>query len=296
MHRTKLTPKKVALAIGVSESSMKRWCDRGLIDFHTTAGGHRRISQASVIEFLRSSDHKLVRSELLGLPEGIRGEAMDLGIASKEYLAASLDNRVDDARKILFAAYLSGHKMAAIGDEIITPCFSEIGRQWQCDDLEVYRERRACELTVQLLAELKAILPAAPENSPLAVGGAPERDVYSLPTMLIDMVLQENGWRTQSLGTMLPFSTLAAAAWEQKPRLFWITVSTIQDEAQFLASYEQFQRSLSPNTFLVVGGNAITDSIRKQIQFSAYGDNLRQLETLAKTLRGVSGPAAVSNY
>jgi excisionase family DNA binding protein len=48
-----LSPRQVAEAIGVSESSLKRWCDSGLIPTRRTAGGHRRVPVAGVVAFLR---------------------------------------------------------------------------------------------------------------------------------------------------------------------------------------------------------------------------------------------------
>ncbi len=295
MQTIKLTPKKVAQAIGVSESSMKRWCDRGLIDFQTTAGGHRRLSQVSVIDFLRKGKHGLIKSELIGLPSGIRPHERDTESSHQEFLAAIVDGFEDEARKILFEMFIGGNSIATIGDRIIGPAFAEIGRRWECGELEVYRERRACELTVQLLAELKPLLPVGNESSPLAIGGAPGRESYTLPTMLIEMLFREAGWRAQSLGTLLPFSTLSAAVREQRPRLFWLSVSIIEDETTFLQQYEQFSSSVSPETFVAVGGHAMRDEgIRQRMKFSAYGDNLLQLESLAKSLPTAN--ANVSNY
>ena len=63
-----VTPKQVAQAIDVSESSLKRWCDRGLLTTVRTAGGHRRLALDDVFQFLRQSGQQLVRPELLGLP------------------------------------------------------------------------------------------------------------------------------------------------------------------------------------------------------------------------------------
>ena len=69
--RELLTPKEVARAIDVSESSVKRWCDKGSIPTQYTPGGHRRITMAGLIGFLRDSRHQLVHPEALGLPATI---------------------------------------------------------------------------------------------------------------------------------------------------------------------------------------------------------------------------------
>ena len=66
--RDLLTPKQVSRAIDVSESSVKRWCDKGVIPTQYTAGGHRRITMSGLMEFLRAGKHQLIHPEALGLP------------------------------------------------------------------------------------------------------------------------------------------------------------------------------------------------------------------------------------
>lgn len=47
------SPKEVAQRLGVSESSVKRWLDQGVVPVLRTAGGHRRVSQESLEELLQ---------------------------------------------------------------------------------------------------------------------------------------------------------------------------------------------------------------------------------------------------
>ncbi len=284
MKAVKLTPKRVAKAIGVSESSMKRWCDRGLIDFQKTAGGHRRISRASLVEFLRKSDHSLVNSELLGLPGDIQPGSRDIDPARREYVSALQQGDDQRAAKILYELFLGGMSIAEIGDRLIAPAFHEIGFRWEHASMEIYQERRACEMTIRLLGELRSLIPEPSAEAPLAIGGAPERDPYALPTTLVDLVLRELGWRSQSLGALLPFSTLAQAARDQQPRLFWLSVSSIDDKSTFLQRYAEFRSSLNHDTLLAVGGRALTDDVRQQMQFMSYSDNLQQFQSLASSL------------
>ena len=66
--KTQVSPKQLARAIQVSESSIKRWCDQGAISTVRTAGGHRRIDMTDVMRFLRDHRYAIVRPEVLGLP------------------------------------------------------------------------------------------------------------------------------------------------------------------------------------------------------------------------------------
>jgi excisionase family DNA binding protein len=50
-----LSPRELAAAVGVSESSLKRWADEGRVKVARTAGGHRRIELAEAVRFIRQS-------------------------------------------------------------------------------------------------------------------------------------------------------------------------------------------------------------------------------------------------
>ena len=65
--RSQLSPKELGEAIGVSESSIKRWIDEGVIRASRTAGGHRRIALADAVQFVRSAGLPVVRPQVFGL-------------------------------------------------------------------------------------------------------------------------------------------------------------------------------------------------------------------------------------
>jgi len=279
-----LTPKQVARAIGVSESSLKRWCDRGTIETVKTAGGHRRIPLAGILAFLRDSGHAVVRPEVLGLPAAL-GQGERTWERSRSRLSAALVAGDEDvARQVVFDLYLARHLLAEIADLLVHPVLIEIGRRWQCGEAEVYQERRACEIANRIFHELRALIPEAPANAPLALGATPAGDQYRLPTLLVELVLREAGWQAISLGSNLPFSTLAAAIARYRPRLFWLSVSHLEDEASFVEQYNAFYEHLNPRPAIILGGHALTEPIRKQLTFAAHGDNLRQLVAYVESL------------
>ena len=60
-----ISPRHLAEAIGMSESSLKRWADRGFLSVTRTAGGHRRIAVQEAIRFIRSRELTILDPVLL---------------------------------------------------------------------------------------------------------------------------------------------------------------------------------------------------------------------------------------
>ena len=274
--RDLLTPKQVARAIDVSESSVKRWCDKGHIRTQYTAGGHRRIDLAALMEFLRQHSHRLVHPEALGLPP-TSGQSGRVVARAKENLTAALINGDDElCRQIAFDLFLANHSVSVM---------REIGVRWACGEAEVYEERRGCEISLRTLHELRSLVPAPHPESPLAIGGAVEGDQYNLGTTMAELVLRGAGWQATSLGDNLPFATLAAAIRKSRPKLFWLSCSHICDSEHFLTSYSSLYDEFSLDVAFVVGGYALDDGLRRQMKFAAYCDNMQHLEGFAQTLR-----------
>jgi MerR family transcriptional regulator, light-induced transcriptional regulator len=235
-----LTPKQVAQAIGVSESSLKRWCDRGLIDTVKTPGGHRRMTAAGVMSFLRQRDQPLVRPELLGLPSNTGKTRRVMDRAVDQFHEALADGDEQVCRQVILDLYLAEHRLCKFFDLVFAPAYHRIGERWECREVEVYQERRAIEIGARILGELRRMLPDPGSNAPVAVGATCEGDPYQLPTTLAELTLRESGWHATNLGASLPFSTLEAALTQNRPRLFWLSVSSVEDEDRFAKQYSIF--------------------------------------------------------
>lgn len=287
--RDLLTPKQVARAIDVSESSVKRWCDNGVIPTQYTAGGHRRITMAGVLEFVRSGKCELVHPEALGLPPTSGQSTRVVNRACEQFTEAIVAGDDARCRQIAIDLYLAEHSISVLCDDVFAAAFRKIGDRWSCGEAEVYQERRGCEITLRVLHELRSILPAPPPNAPLAIGGATAGDQYSLGTTMAELVLRDAKWNAVSLGDNLPFETLAAAIKEHRPKLFWLSCSHIADEPEFLAGYHQLYDEFGIDVAFVVGGYALTDQIRQKMKFSSYCDNMQHLEGFAQTLRSAIG-------
>ena len=279
------TPKQIARALGVSESSLKRWCDRGILPTIRTAGGHRRIPLTAVLDYLRGTGRPLVRPEILGLPATSGTGLRVIDRARDRLRTALLDGDLAICRQVIFDLFLAKQSISAIGDRVIGPAFYDIGASWEAGEIEVYQERRACEIIERVLHELEMAVPQGTDNTWLALGGTPEGDHYGIATMLIALVMRQKGWRAISLGAGLPFSTMLSAIRTQEPRLFWISTSYISDEARFVAEYDQFYEEAWLLTWLAVGGRALTPELRYRMQYTVFCDRLSNLESFVDAQR-----------
>ena len=288
-RQPRYSPKQVAESLCVSESSVKRWCDRGIIPTVRTVGGHRRITLEALQRFLATSQRRLIRPELLGLPmlPAARQPSVSGGDSphQKAFRRALAEGQEARCRDIIRRQIATGQSPSAAADELITDAMVGFGEAWGCNELAVYQERRGCDIALRLINELRRKLPPVLDDAPVAIGGTPEGDPYQLPTALVDLTLRELGWQATSLGCNLPLDSILQAAHDCKPQLIWLSVSAIADVPAFVAEQHWLASSLGEAIPLLVGGRALTDQVRPKLRYTAHCDKLRHLADLSAMLR-----------
>lgn len=280
-----LSPKQVARAIGVSESSLKRWCDQGLIPCMKTAGGHRRLALQDAISFIRSRGQDLPNPEAIRLP-ALSGKTHWTLDRARDRLIDAL-NTGDEAlcQQIVTDLYLADHPVASLCDEVLAAAFHRIGELWECGEVQIYQERRACELCLRVVFHLRTLLPQRVSSAPLAIGGTLDGDPYTLATSMAEIVLRAAGFRAMTLGNRLPFATIHQAIEDQHPRLVWLSVSSIRDPQQFASELNRlWETALRNGAALVLGGVALTEDVRRTIRYSSYCDTFAHLDSFARSL------------
>ena len=282
--RELLSPKQVARALQVSESSVKRWCDKGCIPTTYTEGGHRRIRISDLVEFVRRTDHEVVTPEAIGMPLLSAKPIRELDEAVGPMTAALLSG--DEARSIQIALdlYLAEHSFSSICDDVIAAAFHQIGELWACGQAEIYQERRGCTIAERIIHELRPLIRPISSDAPLAIGCSASGDSYSLATTMAELVLREARWNACSLGENLPLSSVAKAIVQHRPRMVWISCSHIERLSEFLAEYRKLHEEFSLDVAFVVGGRALTPPIRKQMKYAAHCESMRDLEGFAQSL------------
>lgn len=246
-----LSPRQLAQALGVSESSLKRWVDAGKIAAARTDGGHRKIPLAEAVRFIRETGAPLAHPELLDMPEVAVAQQRALGGEDRlyTYLAAG-DSTA--ARGWLLARYLAGASIEELADGPIREAMHALGELWRHDEGGIFVEHRGTDICLQALAQLRGTF-EPPATAPVALGGAPEDDPYMLPTILAATVVASAGMRSVNLGPDTPIAALQAAVAAHSPSLVWISASTplAAQQAREIASWIG---TLPPSLTVLVGG------------------------------------------
>jgi len=290
-----LSPKQVARAFGVSESSLKRWVDQGLIKAVRTAGGHRKLPLDDVLRFVRERNQPLVAPELLQLPAVSPLSELGLKRGCDRLLDALLAGNEELSRQVLFDLYLAKHSICTICDHVIAPAFQAIGVKWSCQEIDVYQERRGCEIAVRTLYEFRRIV-AQPDSRWTAIGGTLHGDNYSIPATMAELVLRDAGWQACSLGTSLPPESLIKAMSESPAQLVWLSISHISEEPAFVRDFALIAAAATRyGKALVVGGRALNETLRRELNYSAFCDTMQHLDRFARTLRTAGSPSETTS-
>lgn len=255
-HTRALSTRELADAVGVSESSIKRWADEGVVRAQKTAGGHRRIPMAETVRFLRASNLRLVRPEILGLRE--LAALTPSGEEEVEQLFRLLEaGAAPETRGLLLALYLEGRSVAQLMDGLLAPALARIGELWNHSPQGIFHEHRATDIVLQSLRQLRGLLPPAAETAPRALGGAPSGDPYVVASLAATLVLESLGYATTNLGAETPVLTLMEAAEVLKPRLVWLSVGAAPEPQRLAAEVELLAQWLAPRGgTLALGGRA----------------------------------------
>lgn len=259
-----LTPKDLAEALGVSESSLKRWADDGMIRVSRTAGGHRRIALADAVRFARESGLQIEHPAALGLEEILpaRRGGEDAATSTGDALYAAFlrdDWRV--ARGLIVSAYVSGESVATLCDGAMRDALSRAGELWEHGSDGIVIEHRAVDTCLQALSLIRSLIPAAAPTAPVALGAAVANDPYVLPSLIAAVVLADAGFRDVNLGPTMPTPALMSAVERYAPALVWRTVSIPTDVEPLRRDLLAVLERMPAHGSIVLGGRGIPAGI-----------------------------------
>ena len=287
MAGTALTTKEVARLLSVSEATIKRWADDGLIQSDKTVGGHRRFGLAGIARFQR---------ERGAAPQGTAAQGARKP-ASKKKISTSLlfqhliAGREDETGALLINAYLHGTSLASLFDRVITPAMHQIGDLWYRGELTIADEHLATQTAIAAVQRLRGVIHlAAPSELKALICGA-EGDLHELAIHLAQVLLESDGWDVINLGPNTPFFPLAEALTKHRPRLLCISAKLMTDRDRLTRDYAQVHKTASKlGSAIVLGGDAFADSLLNQrFPSEFYAKNFELLLRFTRSLAPTDG-------
>ena len=288
MSMAVFTPKQIAQALGVSESSVKRWVDSGRLPAAKTAGGHRKVPLPSIADFIRETGHQLAEPAVLGMVATSRGATLESSV--DELFAILVDGNESACREIVLSYYERGETIAAIGDRLIGPAFQRIGDGWASGEIAVHQERRSCEVMMAALHELRRWIPSPADDAPLALVATPSMDFAETSPRLVELTLLSAGWRVVMVGCGLPLSEIGDIVAQRCPRLVCLSVTHLAADAVEFAGELNSVIDAAPSTGAercqyAVGGTAISASLLEQLRCGLAASSLHELVEYQRSLR-----------
>jgi excisionase family DNA binding protein len=285
-----LKTSQLADALGVSPSSVKRWVDKGAIPATKTTGKHRLVALSSALKFARDGNYPT--DNLLALSS--RPEIAEIDDRVEERLIDALKSgQAREASAIITSAYLAGRDAVALADRLIRPVMERVGHHWMVGTWDVYHEHQATQIVTGALVDLiRTVSRAATPGRPLAIGASPERDVYTLPVLLGELILREGGWDVRNLGSNLPFRSMASAVRAYRPKLAFLSAGSPIDKPRFLQEYSYFYEAASQaGAAIILGGRAFDADLRSRLVYASFGERMAHLAEFARQIRQATDPS-----
>jgi len=283
--------RELARICGVSESTIKRWADEGLLACIKTPGGHRKFRLDALVEFAQAHNFQL---ESMGDLTDRQRVSVSVERLLRARSAFNLKETLLEALKagdrfmalhLLRRAVEAEYELVRLIDEVITPTMAELGDLWARGELSIDEEHRASQIILDAIGELRSLHREPPGQPPVVLGACPPGEHHVLGLKLLLTLLAQHGWRTIDLGDNTPFENIARMAERQRPDVVLLSSTLIGDVTEFVAGFNQLSERLAQLQLrLIAGGAALTPAIRRRLKRVEFVDNAAQvLELLPAT-------------
>lgn len=185
--------------LGVNESTVKRWIDRGLLSAVRTPGGHRRVRREDLQAFLASQEGSRKHSYKL---QQFKKHTETFGWS--RYYELHRDYAPGEARKYLTGAFVANGSILTTLEQVVLPTLARIGAAWREGVLDIADEHRMTFLMRADLITLEAMLPAPPAAAPCALLACVPGENHELVLQMLSLVLRSVGWESVVLGINVP--------------------------------------------------------------------------------------------
>ncbi len=281
------TPRQAAGLLGVSESTVRRWCDAGFIATTRTAGGHRRIQRQALLRFARERGLDMLDIAPVATA-GRGGRLPELAELSARFYQQLVNGGEKEVQQFVLELVGRIGDSAVVCDHIIAPAMHRVGEQWSANRLRIFSEHAATQRAAAALTIARSQLTTLGVDAPSAVCAAMAGDPYSLAPAMCSLVFTAAGFRVTLLGPNTPASEIVQAAAELSATVIAVSVSAPPLSHGELAALCTKADELGIRVAL--GGRMLKLALRKQLSPDFFGDTMGHLSSYAnrlmQTLRG----------
>lgn len=284
MSSANLTTKEVARLLQVSEATVKRWADDGLLRSNKTVGGHRRFSAHAIASLRREKG--IGPASAPTRPRKKSGAASLRSSASFTELLLRGDEK--EATAFLIHAYMEGRSPAGLFDQTITEAMHEVGELWFKGTITVADEHLATRVVLSALHQLRSVVvPAGPAGLKAICCGI-EGDLHELPVHLAEMILESEGWDVKNLGVNTPLFALRDMVTQQRPQLVCISARTVADLDRTASEFDRLRKLTERiGAQVTLGGEGFRDlNLRRRFPADLYAEDFHSLSRFAAAIAG----------
>lgn len=282
-----LTTKEVARLCRISDASVKRWENAGLLKSERTNGGHRRFRAEEIIRFQREQKLGLKQchgdESVMMATNRRRGDKI---FSSSECLHALVEGCEEAVTNILINAHLDGKSLTEIFDEVVCSAMCQIGELWAKGEISITQEHLATRAVSNALYKLRHTLPVPKMTDKLAMCCAVEGDFHELPTHLAQMTIENEGWEVMNFGANTPLYCLAEEILQHSPQIICISATIINDVERLSRDYKIFTEQISTSKIpILLGGKAFKDGqIRQRFPAQLYAQSFTETAEFTRNL------------
>lgn len=282
-----LTTKEVARLCRVSNATVKRWEDAGLLNSERTSGGHRRFRADEVARFQRKQNLglKISHGDESAVKARIRRrEHKDNSHC--EFFHSVVAGSEEEASNTLISAYLLGEPLTRIFSDLVCPAMKCIGELWYKGELSVAQEHLATRTAYNAIHKMRLTLPVPETSGELAMCCAVEGDFHELPTHLAQMTIENEGWEVLNYGANTPFYSFGEEVLRYTPKIVCVSAAYMPDIERLSRDYKDFrERVCKLQIPVLIGGSAFRhQEIRQRFPAEFYAENFADVAEFIKKI------------
>lgn len=282
-----LTTKEVARLCAVSDATVKRWAEAGVLRAERTNGGHRRFRVEEVARFQKESgfDANLHFGENCPVKTARRKSLRD-DADSPTLFDSLIAGREQDTTDILINAYLDGKSLPGIFDGIISETMRRVGCAWYDGEISIAQEHLATRTLLSGIYKLRSLTEVPPAKGCLALICAVEADFHELPVNLAQLILENCGWDVLNYGANMPLYSFADQVLEHSPELICLSSTIVFDLERNARNFKEFLELTAPvGAPICIGGQAFKENrLRSRFPADIYAETFTDLAAAANKI------------